>query len=70
MKDSMWSSLIKGRLGAAVLSLVALVLAGWGYTLSEDIQAQILDALVVFASGISTVYALWSKIRESKKEGK
>lgn len=70
MNDSVWISLIKGRVGAAVLSLVALVLAGWGYTLNEAAQAQILDVLVVFATGISTVFTLWSKIRETKKAGK
>jgi len=70
MNDSLLTSLIKGRVGAAVLSLVALVLAGWGYTLDEAAQAQILDVLVVFATGISTVFALWSKIRETKKTGK
>lgn len=67
MNDSFIVSLLKGRIGAGVLSLIALVLSYYGMSLSEGDQAKLLDSLVVIATAGSSIYAFLSKLREGKK---
>lgn len=66
-KDSWIVSVIWGRIGAAILCIVAFVLGALGYTFApEDIETT--EALVTSVlSGIGGVLVIVSKVRESKK---
>jgi hypothetical protein len=66
-KDPWIVSAIWGRIGAAVLCLVAFALGLLGYTFGpEDIEST--EALITsILAGVGGVLAIASKIRESKK---
>lgn len=65
--DTLVVSLLRGRVGAGILAIIAVALGYAGYTISPDQQTAIIDALVMIFSAGSALYALWSKIRELKK---
>lgn len=65
--DSFKASLIWGRIGAAVLALLAFVLGFFGYALSPEDQSALLELGTAFLAGIAGLLALWSKLREAKK---
>jgi len=66
-KDSLGASLIWGRIGAAVLAGIALLLGIFGYTFSPEDQASTTTLIAGLIAGIGGVMALISKIRESGK---
>jgi ABC-type nickel/cobalt efflux system permease component RcnA len=65
--DSFVASLIWGRVGAAVLALVAFVLGLFGYQLGLEDQSAAVEIVSSTLAGIAGVMALVSKIRETKK---
>ena len=67
MADSWAASAIWGRVGAAILAFVALVLGHFGYTVGEAEQAAAYEIIATILTALSGVLALVSKIRESKK---
>lgn len=68
MKTDSWAaSLVWGRVGAAVLALLAFVLGLLGYTLSADDQQNLNELIMAVIAGTGGILALVSKIRESKK---
>jgi hypothetical protein len=67
MNDTLIISLLRGRVGAAVLAIVAAALGSYGITLSDANQAEIINAVAVLVSIGSGVFAAWSKAREGKK---
>lgn len=67
IKDSLVKSLIKGRLGAAVLMGLVMVLQGAGYEVeSADLQSA-LDIIPSLLAGVAALMATYSKVKESKK---
>jgi len=65
--DSFKASLIWGRIGAGVLSIVALVLGFVGYQMTPEDQASAYALVSSLIAGVAGVMAFVSKIRESKK---
>lgn len=66
-KDPWIVSIIWGRIGAAVLCMVALVLGLLGYTLTPEDQNAIVELIGKALPGVGGVLIIASKIRESKK---
>ena len=66
-KDSWIVSVFWGRLGAAILGLLAFVLGLWGYTLTKEDQDSAVVLITTIITGVGAVLALISKLRESKK---
>ena len=66
-KDSWIVSVFWGRLGAAILGLLAFVLGLWGYTLTKEDQDSAFVLITTIITGVGGVLALISKIRETKK---
>jgi uncharacterized membrane protein len=65
--DSFQASAIWGRIGAAVMAIISMLLGLFGYTMDLEDQAsgvQLISALFALVAG---VMAYVSKIRESKK---
>ncbi len=65
--DSFKASLVWGRIGAAVMALLAFILGFFGFTLAPDDQASLVDLGAAFLAGIAGVMAIVSKLREKKK---
>lgn len=65
--DSWAASAIWGRVGAAILAFVALILGYFGYSMGEEERAAAYEVVATILTGISGVLALVSKVRESKK---
>ena len=65
--DSWAASAVWGRVGAAILAFVALILGYFGYQMGADEQAAAFEVVATILTGISGVLALVSKIREGKK---
>jgi len=66
-KDPWIVSVVWGRIGAAVLALLAFVLGIFGYSMGmEDVGSanQLITAII---AGVGGILALISKIRETKK---
>jgi len=69
MADSVSKSLSRGRVGAAVLSLVGAVFAGWGIQ-EADVLAVTDNFDNMLAMGFSTfagIMAILSKYRETRR---
>jgi hypothetical protein len=66
-KDPVGLSLIWGRIGAAILAIIAFVLQLFGYALSPEDQATGAQAIQTILSGLIPVLIIASKVRESKK---
>lgn len=66
-KDSWIVSAIWGRIGAAIIALVAFALGTVGYVVTPDDQEAAYTLVAGILAGIAGVLALVSKIRESKK---
>lgn len=67
IKDPVGISLIWGRVGAAVLALVAFGLGMIGYTISAEDQASLSNIITTILAGLAGLLAIVSKVRESKK---
>lgn len=65
--DSFKASLVWGRIGAAVISLVAFVLSLFGYAMTPEDQEATAVLITSVLSGVAGVLAIISKIREAKK---
>jgi len=66
-KDSWVISVFWGRLGAAILGLLAFILGIWGYSLTKEDQESAFALITAIITGVGGTLALISKIRESKK---
>jgi len=66
-KDSWIVSVFWGRLGAAILALVAFVLGILGYGFSKEDQEAAFILITPILAGVGGILALISKIREGKK---
>jgi len=66
-KDSWIVSVFWGRLGAAILGLLAFILGIWGYSLTKEDQESAFALITAIITGVGGTLALISKIRESKK---
>lgn len=66
-KDSKTLSTLWGRTGAAILTLLATVLAGYGYMFGEEMQTQVFETIGGLFAGLAFLQVSASKIRESKK---
>jgi len=66
-KDSWIVSVFWGRLGAAILALVAFVLGILGYAFSKEDQEAAFLLITPVIAGVGGILALISKIREGKK---
>ena len=66
-KDSWIVSVFWGRLGAAILALVAFILGILGYSFSKEDQEAAFLLITPILAGVGGILALISKIRESKK---
>lgn len=66
--DSWAVSAVWGRVGAAILSFVALVLGYFGYSMGADEQEAAFTLISSLLAGVAGVLALVSKIRETKKK--
>uniref|UniRef100_A0A6H2A121 Uncharacterized protein n=2 Tax=viral metagenome TaxID=1070528 RepID=A0A6H2A121_9ZZZZ len=66
-KDSWIVSVFWGRLGAAILGLLAFVLGLWGYSLTKEDQDSAFVLITTIITGVGAFLALISKLRESKK---
>ena len=69
-KDSTKLSLLWGRTGAAILTLLASVLAGFGFTFGAEMQTQVFEAVAAILGGLAFLQVSASKIRENKKTKK
>lgn len=67
-KDSTTLSLLWGRTGAAILTLLAAGLAGFGFTFGEEMQTQVFEAVGAIFAGFAFLQISASKVRESKKD--
>ena len=68
MNDSFLKSAMVGRIAAAILALTAFGLSYFGYTLGPEDQAAGVEIIVMVCTGIASILAVISKVRESKKE--
>jgi len=66
MKDSWIASLVWGRIGAAVLVLVAAGLSLFGYQVSPEETNMAYELVAGILAGIGGILALVSKIRERR----
>ena len=66
-QDSNVVSLFWGRIGAAILLLISVVLQGFGYTFGAEDQAAVYDAISSVLAAVALIQITFSKIRESKK---
>lgn len=66
-KDSTTLSLLWGRTGAAILTLAATVLAGFGFTFGAEMQTQVFEAVAAILGAVAFLQVTASKVRESKK---
>lgn len=67
IKDPTIISVLWGRVGAAILALVAFGLGLLGYTLTPEDQAGLTTTISTILAGVAGVLAIVSKVRESKK---
>ncbi len=63
--DPWWKS---KRIYAAVVMVIALVASLFGYTIGEEQQGQIVEALTVVASGLGVILVVISKLLEKSKD--
>jgi ABC-type nickel/cobalt efflux system permease component RcnA len=68
MKDSWIASLVWGRIGAAVLVLIAAGLSLFGYSISPEETNMAYELIAGILAGIGGIMALVSKIRERRLE--
>ena len=66
-QDSNVVSLFWGRIGAAILLLISVVLQGFGYTFGAEDQSMVFDAISSVLAAVALIQITFSKIRESKK---
>lgn len=66
-KDKWIVSVVWGRIGAAVLALLAFILGIAGYSMGAEDVASANEIITSLIAGIAGILALVSKIRESKK---
>ena len=66
MKDSWIASLIWGRIGAAVLVLIAAGLSLFGYSVSPEETNLAYELVAGILAGVGGILALISKIREQR----
>ena len=69
-KDPWIVSVIWGRLGAAILALLAFILGIVGYVFGPEDIEQAGGVITAILAGIGGMLALISKVRESKKADK
>jgi uncharacterized membrane protein len=70
MADSWKVSLVWGRVGAAVMAIVAMLLGFFGYQMGAEEQSQVVELGTSILAGLAGVLALVSKIREGIKAKK
>lgn len=63
--DPWWKS---KRIYAAVVMVLALVASLFGYSIGEDQQGQIVEALTAIAAGVGAMLVVVSKILEKGKD--
>ncbi len=63
--DPWWKS---KRIYAAVVMVIALIASLFGYTIGEDQQGQIVEALTVIAAAVGAVLVVISKLLEKSKD--
>jgi len=66
-KDPWIVSVVWGRIGAALLALIAFILGIYGYTVSPEDTATVYDLVAAIFAGCAGLWAIISKIRETKK---
>jgi len=66
MKDSWIASLVWGRIGAAVLVLVAAGLNLFGYSVSPEETTAAYELIAGILAGVGGILTLISKIRERR----
>ena len=66
-KDPWIVSALWGRIGAAVLALLAFVLGIFGYSMGPEDVSTATKLITALFAGIGGLLALISKIRETKK---
>ena len=66
--DSFAASLIWGRIGAAVLALLAFGLSMFGVNFSPDDQSIIYETISGILAGVAGVLAIISKLREQRRD--
>lgn len=66
-KDKWFVSVTRGRIGAAILALMALILDILGYSFGPEDMQTAYDLITAIIAGVAGIFALISKIRESKK---
>lgn len=67
IKDPTMVSVLWGRIGAAILALVAFALGIFGYTLTPEDQTSLATLIGSILTGLAGVLAIVSKVREKKK---
>jgi uncharacterized membrane protein YjfL (UPF0719 family) len=65
--DGFIASLIWGRIGVAVLCLVAFVLATFGVDFGMEDQASVNETVAGILAGVAGLLAIFSKIKEQIK---
>ncbi len=63
--DPWWKS---KRIYAAVVMVIALIASLFGYTIGEDQQGQIVEALTAIAAAVGAVLVVISKLLEKSKD--
>jgi len=66
-KDSWVVSALWGRIGAAVLALLAFVFGIFGYSMGAEDVGSANEVITAILTGVAGLLALISKIRETKK---
>ena len=66
-KDPLYISATWGRIGAALLLLVATALQAAGYTFSLEAQEELFNAISTILGAGALILVTVSKVRESKK---
>ena len=68
MKTDTWvGSMLWGRVGAAILTIVAMILGGYGFEFSASDQQAVFASIAGVLQGIGAVMMVVSKLREQKK---
>jgi hypothetical protein len=59
--------LVRGRLGASLLAILAFGLTFFNLDFTAEMQAQITDLIVSIVTGVAGILALISKVREQAR---
>lgn len=68
MSDTWIGSMLWGRIGAAILTLAAVILAGFGIEFSSDDQSAFYAAISGILASVGAIMAIVSKFRQKKRE--